>query len=71
MLVRKALSPYQQSLRVENNGALCTDKPMRSKDFYNVFRSQITEREQVSHVSATIWHHTVNLMKRFMPFLEL
>ena len=42
MLVRKALSPYQQSLRVENNGALCTDKPMRSKDFNNVFRSQIT-----------------------------
>ena len=51
MLVRKALSPYQQSLRVENNGALCTDKPMRSKDFYNVFRSQISERAGFTRIS--------------------
>ena len=27
MLVKKALSPYQQGLRVANNGALCTEKP--------------------------------------------
>ena len=26
MLVKKALSPYQKSLRVANNVALCTDK---------------------------------------------
>ena len=51
MLVRKALSPYQQSLRVENNGALCTDKPMRSKDFYNVFRSQISEKACFTRIS--------------------
>ena len=51
MLVKKALSPYQQSLRVVNNGALCTDKPMRSKDFYNLFRSQITESANFLRIS--------------------
>ena len=51
MLVKKALSPYQQSLRVANNGALCTDKPMRSKDFYNVFRFQITDSANLLRIS--------------------
>ena len=51
MLVKKALSPYQQSLRVANNGALCSDKPMRSKDFYNVFKSQITDSVNILSIS--------------------
>ena len=51
MLVKKALSPYQQSLRVVNNGALCTDKPMRSKDFYDLFRSQITDSANFLRIS--------------------
>ena len=51
MLVKKALSPYQQSLRVVNNGALCTDNPMRFKDFYNVFRSQITDSANLLRIS--------------------
>ena len=51
MLVKKALSPYQQSLRVANNGALCTDKPKISKDFYNVFRSQITNSANLIRIS--------------------
>ena len=51
MLVKKALSPYQQSLRVANNGALCTEKPMRSKDFYNIFRSQIIDNANFLRIS--------------------
>ena len=51
MLVKKAVSPYQQSLRVANNGALCTEKPMRSKDFYNIFRSQIIDSANFLRIS--------------------
>ena len=51
MLIKKALSPYQPSLRVANNGALCTDKLMRSKDFYNVFRPQIADGANFFRIS--------------------
>ena len=39
------------TFKVANNGTLCTDKSMRSKDFYNVFRSQITDSTSFTRIS--------------------
>ena len=61
-----------------NNGALCTNKPIRYKKCTNaceygiVFWSKPVQHiVQVSHVSATIWHPTtLNNVKSWSRFLR-
>ena len=51
MLVKKALYPYQQSLREPHRNNLNAIKRCRSREFYDIFKLQIVSNDRKMRIS--------------------
>jgi len=51
MLVKNALYPYRQCIKDMNNVSLPPIKPLRSQDYYNMYKMQMTCNANITRVT--------------------
>ena len=50
MLVKNALYPYRRSIESRNSDTIPVIKPLRSRDYYNIYREQLTHDANITFV---------------------